>query len=283
VAGGIVTFQAQNPAISGDKSTHVNAKGKTVLSGWSNCTAFVAAMGAQFDSGVHLTGTQVRKESNEPVPDRFSPGLNLGQVATVLRTHGVVMEVERKIPFDEVDTLREAGHAIALQLIYSPIQHTVFSGDPKFGDGHIVLWMPDGQVYDPLDDGRRAGIARAPVRIPTPLLREAAGLLAGGGKAFAGVFRTRHPVGAKPSATLAFDAKPPQHDEFRVVVAVALIRSTPGGVPGKQNVVDRKRRGALVTVFGTTSRGQKVGGSRVWHQVDRAGHRFMHSSVIDPA
>jgi len=283
VAGGTVTFQAQNPRISGDKRTYVNAEGKTVLAGWANCTAFVAAMGAQFDSGVDLTGTDVRKESTEPVPDRFSPGLNLGQVATVLKSHGVEMDVERKIPFDEVDDLREAGHAIALQLIYRPIQHTIFSGDPTFGAGHIVLWTPDGLVYDPLDDGRRPGIARAPVRIPTPLLREAAGLLAGPGRAFAGVFRTRHPVAAKPQPTLAFDAKPPQHDEFRVVVPVALVRSTPGGVPGKQNVVDRKRRGGIVTVFGTTNRGQKVGGSRVWHQVDRAGHRFMHSSVIDPA
>ena len=65
MAGGSVTFQAQNPAISGDHSTYVNKHGDTVKSGWANCTAFVAAMGAEFDSGVKITGTQVRKESNE--------------------------------------------------------------------------------------------------------------------------------------------------------------------------------------------------------------------------
>jgi hypothetical protein len=278
-----VTFQAQNPAISGDKSTHVNKDGKVVLSGWSNCTAFVAAMGAQFDSGVKLTGTQIRKESDEPVPARFSPGLNLDQVGAVLKKHGVSMGILRRVDFDDVDALRMAGHAIALQLNYSPIQHTVFSGDPKFEDGHIVLWLPNGDVFDPLDDGRRKGIAKAPVRIPAAILRSAAGLLAGNGKAFAGVFPTKHPAGPKIAPTLAFGSKAPAVDEFRVVVPIGLVRSTPSGVPGRLNVVDRKRRGTLVSVFGSTGRGQRVNGSRVWHQIDRAGRRFMHSSVIDPA
>jgi hypothetical protein len=298
VAGGTVTFQAQNPAISGDRSTHLNARGVRVKSGWSNCTAFVAAMGAQFDSGVRLTGTQVRKQSNEPVPDSRSPGLSLSQVAAVLKRHGIRIDVQTPIDFDRLDVFRRAGHAIALQLSYAPIRHTKFTGDPAFDGGHIVLWLPNGDVYDPLNDHRRPGIARAPVRMPASLLRQAAGNLivnaAGGrvgvGRAYAAIFPTVHRPGQKPGTkppkprppSLAFGAKKPHGTEFRVVVPIALVRTKPGGVPGKGNVVGRLRRGARVPVFGTTSQGQRVGGSRVWHQVDRAGRRFMHSSVIDP-
>ena len=296
MAGGSVTFQSQNPARSGDRSTFVDAKGRTRLVGWTNCTAFVAAMGAQFDSGVQLTGTQIRKESSEPVPDPGSPGLNLTQVGAVLRNHGITIEVETPIDFDDVDDLRLAGQAIALQIGYSPIQHTSFSGDPKFKDGHIVLWLPSGEVYDPLDDGRRPEIAKAPVLIPRDLLREAAGSLllnkatgrtVGLGRAYAGIFPTRHPAsGALPQPTppmLAFGATASGEVEYRVAVPVGLVRSSPSGVPGKANVVDRRARGARVRVFGTTNRGQRVGGSRVWHQVNRAGTQFMHDTVIDPA
>jgi len=295
MAGGTVHFQAQNPARSGDHSTFVDAMGRRRLVGWTNCTAFVAAMGAEFDNGLQLTGTQVRQESNEAIPDPASPGLNLTQVATVLRRHGIAIDVETPIDFDDLDDLRVAGHAIALQLGYGPIQHTPFSGDPKFKDGHVVLWLPSGDVLDPLDDGRRPGIAKAPVRIPNDLLRQAAGSLllnraagrtVGIGRAYAGIFPTRHPAsGAAPPAappTFRFGATSSATGDYRVVVPVALVRSAPGGVPGKANVVGRRQRGARVRVFATTGRGQRVGGSRVWHQVDRAGRQFMHSSVIDP-
>ena len=290
MGAGAVTFQSQNPAKSGDNSTYVDARGRTRLAGWTNCTAFVAAMGAEFDAGVRLTGTEVRAESNEPVPDAASPGLNLRQVAKVLRRHGIKLDIATPIDFDDLDEVRRAGHAVALQLSYRPIRKTEFSGDPTFEGGHIVLWLPNGEVFDPLDDGRRKGIARAPVRIPPALLRRAAGKLvlnrkgrvAGIGSAYAGIFPTVHAVGEAPSGiVLAFGATPDQAGEYRVVVASALVRSSPGGVPDRANVVDRKPRGLRVRVFGTTQ-GQRVGGSRVWHQVNRAGTRFMHSSVIKP-
>jgi len=295
MAGGTVTFQAQNPAISGDPSTYVDSKGRTKKVGWTNCTAFVAAMGAEFDNGLRITGTQIRAESSEPSPDPGSPGLNLTQVAAVLRNHGLRLDVETPIAFDDLDELRVAGHAIALQLGYGPIQHTVFSGDPKFSDGHIVLWLPSGDVFDPLDDGRRQGIARAPVQIPREILRQAAGSLAlsrtrtvGLGRAYAGIFPTPHPGSGvvppePPPVTLQFGATTAGAGEYRVTVPVALVRSGPSGVPQKANVVGRRARGARVQVFGTSDLGQSVAGSRRWHQVDRAGTQFMHSSVIAPA
>jgi hypothetical protein len=291
MGAGAVTFQSQNPARSGDKSSYVDARGRTRLAGWTNCTAFVAAMGAEFDAGVRLTGTEVRAESNEPVPDAASPGLNLRQVKKVLRTHGVKLDVATPIDFDDLDEVRRAGHAVALQLSYRPIRKTEFSGDPTFEGGHVVLWLPNGDVFDPLDDGRRKGIARAPVRIPTELLRRAAGKLVlnrkgrivGVGSAYAGIFPTVHAAGggAPSGVVLAFGATADQTGEYRVVVATALVRSSPAGVPDQANVVDRKPRGLRVKVVGTTQ-GQRVGGSRVWHQVNRAGTRFMHSSVIKP-
>jgi hypothetical protein len=298
---GSVTFQAQNPAISGDRSTYLDAKGKRRLVGWTNCTAFVAAMGAEFDSGIAITGTQVRRESTEPIPDPGSPGLSLSQVARVLRQHGTTIDVETPIDFDDVDAARRTGHAIGLQLNYGPIRTTEFSGDRNFDKGHIVLWLPSGEVFDPLDDHRRNDIAKAPVLIPTNLLREAAGRLVidaatgrtvGLGKAYAAIFPHRHPadhpapadVASTPPATvLTFGATASGAGDYEVVVPAALVRSSPSGVPGRVNVVGRRLRGAPVRVVGTTSRGQQVGGSRVWHQVNRAGTQFMHSSVIDRA
>jgi len=298
MAGGSVTFQAQNPAKSGDKSTFVDAKGRRKFIGWTNCTAFVAAMGAEFDRGVRLTGTQVRQESSEPVPDPASPGLNLTQARAVLLRHGISIDVETPIDFDHLDDLRLAGHAIGLQLGYRPIRRTGFSGSRDFDGGHIVLWLPSGEVYDPLDDGRMVGTfraAKAPVRIPTTLLREAAGSLllnpktgrtVGLGRAYAAIFPNRHPANGTPPAmtppTFRFGATASGAGEYRVVVQTALVRSSPGGVPGKTNVVARRSKGTRIRVIGTTSRGQSVGSSRVWHEVDRAGTQFMHSSVIDP-
>jgi len=296
MAGGSVTFQAQNPAKSGDRSTFVDAKGDRRLAGWTNCTAFVAAMGAEFDSGVRLTGTQIRKESNEPVPDSASPGLNLTQVGAVLRRHGVEIDIETPIDFDDLNDLRLEGHAIGLQLGYEPIRETPFSGDRTFRGGHIVLWLPSGDVYDPLDDGRKRGgirLAKAPVPVPIKILREAAGSLVldrnsgrtvGLGRAYAAIFPHKHPPSGSlptPKTTFGFGATASGAGEFRVTVRRALVRTSPAGVPGKGNVVARRPRGARVRVFGTTSRGQRVGGSRVWHQVNRAGTQFMHSSVID--
>lgn len=292
---GSVTFQSQNPGKSGDRSTYRDLKGRKRFASWANCTAYVAAMGAEFDSGVRLTGAQVRSESNEPSPDPASPGLNLSQVARVLRQHGIRLRVQTPIAFADLDELRLAGHAIALQLSYASLQHTKYSGDPNFGGGHIVLWLPSGDVYDPLDDGRRRGIAKAPVRIPKRLLRKAAGELVlnargrtvGIGKAYAGVFPKRHPAKqAKPQADrpvqLTFGSEATGTGSYEVVVGTALVRSSPRGVPGRANVVGRKRRGALVNVVGTTRKGQRVGGSRTWFQVNKAGTRFMHSSVIKP-
>jgi hypothetical protein len=85
-----------------------------------------------------------------------------------------------------------------------------------------------------------------------------------------------------PATVLTFGSEPIGRGEYSVKVATALIRSSPGSVPGRANVVGRRLRGSRVRVFGSTRRGQQVGGSRLWHQVNRAGTQFMHSSVIDP-
>jgi hypothetical protein len=220
-------------------------------------------------------------------------------VRAVLRNHGVTIDVETPIDFEDLDDLRQAGHAIGLQLGYGPIRRTDFSGSPTFEGGHIVLWLPSGDVYDPLNDGRKVGTfkaAGAPIRIPTKLLREAAGSLVldaktgrpvGLGRAYAAIFPHRFPANGAPPPTapptFRFGATASGAGEFRVTVKTALVRSSPAGVPGQANVVARRSKGARVGVVGTTSRGQSVGGSRVWHQVNRAGTQFMHSSVIDPA
>lgn len=192
------TFLPQNPLYSGDKY------------GWQDCTAFAAACMADFDSQgkVRLSGAQVRRESNEPIPNSSSPGLSLWQVRDVLAKHGVTMTPYAGASFEWACSMRDAGHAVIWCVGYGPIRHTVYSGDWGFSGNHAIGGLPTGQTDDPLTDGRPkpyvAGGGHYPQgfqRIPDSLLREACGQLyinseigyLGAGRCYVGIFSRAYP------------------------------------------------------------------------------------------
>src|SRR5689334_9323065 len=67
-----------------------------------DCAAWSFAYGLEFDScgRIRTTGTWVRAHTDEPRPDRESPGLNLAQLAAVGRHLGVECEVHTGAPID---------------------------------------------------------------------------------------------------------------------------------------------------------------------------------------
>jgi hypothetical protein len=291
-----VTFQAQNPHISGDPF------------GWYACGPFSLAMGLEFATGgaIASTGHIVRERTNDSQP---RDGTNLDQLATAAASFGVGLEVRRRMDFDDLLGRLEGGHAVVVGLSYGPLRDRPESGDRKFTGNHYLLVLPGLRVYDPLCDGRRADIFKGPYTIGEGLLATAAaqmvvdlqGHTVGAGRAYAGVLpRPQPPAGggvpapppdggpvdgaavvARP-VTFRHGGGPHARGDYVSAVDVANIRADPhvthGGLPA-HNVVGHLLRGQSFHCSQTTDIGQPVGGSRRWFG-DRTGGRWVHSSVV---
>lgn len=148
--------------------------------GGVNCCAYSAAMAVDYATrgAVVPTGRRIRELSSEPNPSPSSPGLNLAQIDAVTRKYyGVDLDVRYKLPWTEYETIRKRGHGAVLQIDYSPISTSAYSGSPTFGGGHAIF-ENDHTTIDPLADGRRPDIWRYDGRLyPRTLMRKAAGLL----------------------------------------------------------------------------------------------------------
>jgi hypothetical protein len=163
-------FQAQNPAISHDPN------------GWVNCTAYAAAMAADFDTcgKVYMTGQRVRALSDERTPDPRSPGLNLAQVDDALRRMGVDLDTRYRLPWDTFAARINAGQGAVLQINTRPLLSTPYRATAG-AIGHAIFVPPGWGVMDPAADGR--GIGRGNYHeydakaYPRDLLRRAAGEL----------------------------------------------------------------------------------------------------------
>lgn len=159
-------MQYQNPVLSGDHW------------GWVNCTAYAAAMAADFDTcGVkHPTGARVRAFTDEPIPGA-SPGLNLRQVDDALRDLGVDLDTRYGISWDVLQRRIEAGQGAVLQLSTGPFLGTRYRSTAT-AIGHAIFVPPGWGAMDPAADGRRMGIHRYDGKpYPPSLLRKAAGAL----------------------------------------------------------------------------------------------------------
>lgn len=133
-----------------------------------DCTAYSAAMA--FDrhtlGGVEATGRQVRLASNEPYPDRLSPGLNISQIVNVGLKWHIGLESRRGIPWASFIAQLKAGRGAVLQGDYDQMgeysSQASFKGDHAIYVNHV---SGDGDLYtyDPL--------ARGPREIPQIVLR----------------------------------------------------------------------------------------------------------------
>jgi len=126
-----------------------------------------------------------------PVPIRnrigvFCPGTSLAQnEAAVLPLYRVDMWPRYNIPWSSFVSLIVSGRGAAGLILYSVIAPTKFDGSPGFVGRHAIYInerrASDGAflVYDPLADGRRAGIPKGPQWWPASLLKRAFGAFPG--------------------------------------------------------------------------------------------------------
>lgn len=128
------------------------------------------------------SGRTIRLLSNEPTPDPMSPGLRLQQVADVAREDfGVYFEVHgttySQVSWAHYERQRLEGRGCVIAIGYSPIASSQYDAGRGF-DGNHALFESLHATYDPLADGRAAGVWLHDGRVyPRSLIRDAAGEL----------------------------------------------------------------------------------------------------------
>jgi hypothetical protein len=182
-----------------------------------NCTMASAAMAAiRHKVGSNPPGTALwypKPWSLRALTGDTSGGTTLGQADTVLnRYYGIDLIVIGNDTWDHFREKLRAGCGAILQISYSQIYNTKWSGSPTFKGNHAVyvnevrrnykLDRWEYLVYDPLCDGRRSGVDQAPSWIPESVLKRAAGYLyispswgrAGVGRCWAAYTRDTEPA-----------------------------------------------------------------------------------------
>lgn len=183
--------------------------------GGFDCTAWAASrVIAKSTCGSRVpTGRRIRLLSDEPVPDRDSPGLNVPQVSEVAYDHFRVYIEQRvgwrALTWDQYEAELRAGRPAVIQVDYGAIADSPYDAGRGFRGGHAIYedW---NDTIDSLADGRAPGVynrAKAGVRrYPRDVMREAAGRLiigfspegnarrAGEGKVWAGLGRDVMPT-----------------------------------------------------------------------------------------
>ena len=100
-------------------------------------------------------GRRIRLESNEPVPQRGSPGLNLNQIADVLDDYGLYLDVRvgwRSLTWAQYETFRSEGHWMQVNVGYGPIADSKYDAGRGFRGAHAL--SEGNATYEPLADGR---------------------------------------------------------------------------------------------------------------------------------
>jgi hypothetical protein len=126
--------------------------------GYADCTAWSAAycVDADREGTFRTTGTAVRKHSDEPIPDRRSPGLNLPQAdASVIEiTKGKVdLDVHTGMDIDRAEWLIKSGRYAMVQVNRSVLVHAGYGGANDFTGGHCeaTSWRGgEPSLFDPL-------------------------------------------------------------------------------------------------------------------------------------
>jgi hypothetical protein len=108
------------------------------------------------------TGRTIRLQSNEPVPDPRSPGLNLFQAEAVAAKYGVNLDVRvgyQSVTWAEYERRRKAGQPAIIQVNYAAIADSKYDAGRGFRGGHALAETTHA-TYDSLADGRAAGVFR---------------------------------------------------------------------------------------------------------------------------
>lgn len=146
-----------------------------------DCTAWAEAYAIEYHTlgQRKTTGRKVRLLSNEPIPDKDSPGLNLAQVDAVGTDHfGTNLDVRYAYDFDEWYDRQAEGQGSQLQGYYAAIADSRFDAGNGFRRNHDMFVVPGLIVMDPLANGRYTGCYKFHGEAyPKTLLKEFAGQL----------------------------------------------------------------------------------------------------------
>lgn len=175
----------QNPALDGGPL------------GWSNCNTTCTAMLIAFATGntKHPSGGDVRAcVRNEDGSPDIQGGTNPSQnVAAAKRCWSVALD-QRLMPFEDAWALGQRDDTmLSISISYAVVSGTRYDASPGFTGLHQIV-LHRGMVYDPLADGRRAGIPTSPQNWPKDLLRRAAAKYANTGDGRAAVIVARAPA-----------------------------------------------------------------------------------------
>lgn len=224
-----------------------------------NCTCACGAMAIDRSTlGAKRTnGAAVRLTTGDT-----TGGTRLAQVDDALNAGwNVNLDVEFALSFETFMDRIKAGQGAILQGWEAVIRDTKWSASPTFGGNHA--WFVNDHngdgflVYNPLADGRRAGIAKSPYRIPKVVVREWAGKLN-----IAKVGDPYKPLGiGKVYAAFTRDTEPHVHLHSRASRTTPFpdrTRFAEDNVPvfrdpnSDSKVVDRQDSGVLFVAFQQT-------------------------------
>lgn len=262
-----------------------------------NCTCAAGAMALDRHTigQTRTTGAYVRALTGDT-----TGGTNLSQVAAAIaRRWGVQLDVHYGIAWASFDDELHAGHGAILQGSSAATIGTRYRASETFRGNHAWYvnggrgwtqgtsgtWHPtDYLVYDPLADGRRAGIAQSPMWIPASIVHRFAALLNTSGDNLLGAGRAycAFTKDTEPHVHLRYNGKrtTPFPDRTKAYNAVASRRVNVRATPTLTgDVVSRLHVGDLFTAYQLTDTGTLVAGSRRWYG-DHNGRRWVHSSGL---
>jgi hypothetical protein len=260
-----------------------------------NCTCAAAAMALDRATigQKRTTAAQIRAYTGDT-----SGGTNLAQVTNVLRArYGVDMLVRYGAPIATFDEHLYDGRGAILQGASSATRGTRFQASETFGGNH-AWYVSEGRgwrltngvhvptdylVFDPLADGRRAGIAESPFWLPREyLLTFARRLVVSGstqlgfGKVYAAFTRDTEPhFHAAHGATRTS----PFPDRTRGTAPTGKRVNVRSGPSTTYPIVDYLSTGDLFLAYQRTDTGQSLSGSRRWYG-DHDGRRWVHRSGL---
>jgi len=257
-----------------------------------NCTCAAGAMALDRETlgKKTSTGAIVRNWTGDTVG-----GTRQRQVADALdRAYDVELDVETPIGTTTALGRLDDGQGMMLGGASSATRGTRWSASETFGGNH--QWFDNERrknsqvaggyehlIFDPLADGRRAGIAKSPMWIPQAVVLDFAKRLDLDGKGNligTGRFYAVFTHDTEPHLVLRFGAiaiVPPQIKVIKVPVGQqANVRSGPGTT---YKIINRAPNGTKFRAWQRTTKGQLLAGSRVWYgNVD--GTRWLHATAF---
>lgn len=122
-----------------------------------SCAAYSGAILADYATvgGVRISGKQLRQMTDEPIPDKASPGLTIPQVAAALRKTNVTLVDKTGESWSSLVTNVKGGRGALINVYYEALPAEYRAQSSPVGGHSMAMTQLDetglrGLVYDPL-------------------------------------------------------------------------------------------------------------------------------------